>query len=166
MFSGGSGVLPNGSDVKYITDSRGQDPFTSYIDHQTEMFCILATGSTLATIGGSSGLGSNTAEIQNIQLQSMINYDCKRISNAITASVVSKCVKNLFGDKAEVLCRFNFIEDDNTSIEQYLNYAKICKDMGMTVDIQKLKELTKLSFINELEKDVWTPQRNESEVSE
>lgn len=32
------------------------------------------------------------------------------------------------------------------------------KNMGLKVDVQKLKELTKLSFISEEEADLWTPE--------
>lgn len=42
--------------------------------------------------------------------------------------------------------------------------AKSAADMGINIDIQKLKELTKLSFISEEEADLWTPDRKEAEV--
>ena len=41
--------------------------------------------------------------------------------------------------------------------------AKQVKDMGIKVDVQKLKELTKLSFISEEEADLWTPERKEEQ---
>ena len=41
--------------------------------------------------------------------------------------------------------------------------AKAAKDMGLKIDIQKLKELTKLSFISEEEADLWTPERKEEQ---
>ena len=42
--------------------------------------------------------------------------------------------------------------------------AQIAKNMGMEIDVEKLKELTKLSFISEEEADLWTPDRKEAEV--
>lgn len=57
-----------------------------------EMISILATGGTLMTIGGSAGLGSDLARVQQESFNSLVNQDCKRIANAITNSVISKCV--------------------------------------------------------------------------
>lgn len=44
------------------------------------------------TIGGSAGLGSDLARVQQESFNSLVNQDCKRIANAITNSVISKCV--------------------------------------------------------------------------
>lgn len=63
IVEGGSGVLPAGSSVHQLTAARGQDPFSEYIRHQMEIISILATGGTLGTVGGSTGLGSNLAEV-------------------------------------------------------------------------------------------------------
>ena len=42
--------------------------------------------------------------------------------------------------------------------------AKQVKDMGIKVDVQKLKEITNLPFISEEEADLWTPERKEEDV--
>ena len=110
IFEGGSGVLPSGSQVEAMTDARGQDPFSEYIRHQMEMISILAIGGSLNTIGGSTGLGSDLASQQNEQFQSLINQDCKKISNAISETIVIKVVKHIFGN-VDCKVRFTFIED-------------------------------------------------------
>lgn len=73
IFEGGSGVLPPGSSVSELTAARGQDPFSSYVRHQMEMVCLIALGGSLNTIGGSTGLGSNLAEVQDNAFQSLVN---------------------------------------------------------------------------------------------
>ena len=55
--------MPNGADVNVLDSARGQDPFSNYVQHQMEMVSILATGGTLMTIGGSTGLGSDLARV-------------------------------------------------------------------------------------------------------
>lgn len=65
LFEGGSGVLPSGAQVQQLTAARGQDPFSAYCDHQMETIVLLALGEKLTTLGGSTGLGSNLAEIQS-----------------------------------------------------------------------------------------------------
>lgn len=158
IMEGGSGAMPAGTNVTQLDGARGQDPFTSYIEHQMAMISILATGGTLATIGGSSGLGSNVADVQNDQFQSLVTYDCKRIANTLSEVAVAKVCQFL---KQEQLCRFEFIEDEDTTPEQYISMAKQLKDLGCKIDLQKLKELTKLSFISEEEDGIWQPELQE-----
>lgn len=162
IFEGGSGSLPYGSKVDVLTAARSQDPFSEFINHQMEQFSILATGGTLATLGGSTGLGSNLADVQNSQFQSLVNYDCKRLQNAMQV-VVDKCVKNVYGSNAESKVRFEFVEADEVKPLEYLELAQKARDLGLKVDVQKLRDLTGLTFIAEEEKDLWTPSLTEAE---
>lgn len=155
IFEGGSGVLPSGAQVNQLTAARGQDPFSAFCEHQQETIVLLALGEKLTTLGGSTGLGSNLAEIQSQEFNDLVSYDCKRIANSMTRCTVSKCAKKLGYSK--VLCKFEFVETDKNSPKDYLELARTAKDMGLKIDVQKLKELTKLSFLSDEESSVWTP---------
>jgi phage gp29-like protein len=154
IFEGGSGTLPYDAKVNVLDSARGQDPFTSYIQHQMEMISILATGGTLMTIGGSTGLGSDLARVQQESFNSLVNQDCRRLANAMTDSVVSKVVHRLFPGKG-LLCRFDFVEDDEYSAQDYLDMALKLNQIGVKLDSAKLKEATKLAFIQDVEE--WSP---------
>ena len=155
IFEGGSGTLPYDAKVNVLDSARGQDPFTSYIQHQMEMISILATGGTLMTIGGSTGLGSDLARVQQESFNSLVNQDCRRLANAMTDSVVSKVVQKLFPGKG-LLCRFDFVEDDEYSAQDYLDMALKLNQLGVKLDSAKLKEATKLAFIQDVEE--WSPE--------
>lgn len=114
-----------------------------------EMISILATGGTLMTIGGSTGLGSDLARVQQESFNSIVNQDCKLISNAMTSIVVNKCVQHLFGYGTENLVRFTFVEDDEYSANDYIDMAVKLNALGVKLDASKLKELTKLAFIDD-----------------
>ena len=159
IFEGGSGTLPYDAKVNVLDSARGQDPFTSYIQHQMEMISILATGGTLMTIGGSTGLGSDLARVQQESFNSLVNQDCRRLSNAVTDSVVSKVVQRLFPGKG-LLCRFDFVEDDEYSAQDYLDMALKLNQLGVKLDAAKIKEATKLAFIQDVEE--WSPAREET----
>ena len=156
IFEGGSGTLPNGAKVNILDSARGQDPFSSYVQHQMEMISILATGGTLMTIGGSTGLGSDLARVQQESFNSIVNQDCKRISNAFTDIVVTKCVKQLFGRNVKKLCRFTFVEDNEYNANDYLEMANKLHALGVKIDTKKLKEMTKLQFIDDTDVE-WKP---------
>lgn len=161
IFEGGSGCLPNGANVNVLDSARGQDPFSNYVQHQMEMVSILATGGTLMTIGGSTGLGSDLARVQQESFNSIVNQDCKRISNAFSDNIVPKCVKRLFGNSAKTLCRFVFVEDDEYSANDYLDMANKLVSLGVKIDASKLKEVTKLDFIDDSVVE-WTPTQEET----
>lgn len=59
--------------------------------------------------------------------------------------------------------RFEFVEANETKPMEYLELAQKARDLGLKVDIQKLKELTGLTFIAEEEKDLWTPSIDDAE---
>lgn len=160
IFEGGSGTLPYDAKINVLDSARGEDPFTSYIQHQMEMISILATGGTLLTIGGSTGLGSDLARVQQEQFESLINQDCKRIANAFSNSIVPKCVAHLFGDGTECKCRFTYIEDAEYGPDEYLGFAEKINALGMKIDVGEFKKLTKLPFI--LEEEVWKPSEKDA----
>ncbi len=95
--NGASGVLPNGSDVKELVEGRGQDPFSEFVKHQEEVICILAVGGALNTLGGATGLGSNLADKQDSQFQSLVSLDAKKIQNTINNVAVEKVCRKILG---------------------------------------------------------------------
>ena len=160
IFEGGSGVLPSGSSVQELTAARGQDPFSSYVRHQMEMVCLIALGGSLNTIGGATGLGSNLADMQDNAFQSLVNQDCKKIANAMSEIVVRRCAEQL--GYSEVSCRFEFVETDEFEAKDYVELAEKLHNMGVKIDGKRLKELTKLDFIDDSE-TTWTPGGEETE---
>lgn len=163
LFEGGSGVLPPGAEVESLTDARGQDPFSKFIEHQTEMIVMLACGSTLGTLPNATGLGSGLAELQDSTFQSIVNYDCKKISNSINGCLIKKITKAIGYNK--VLCKFEYIENETTTPLEYIEMAKAAKDLGLAIDAKALSNVTGLPFIkDELEKtaekeaDEWSVQ--------
>lgn len=119
-----------------------------------EMVCLIALGGSLNTIGGSTGLGSNLAEVQDNAFQSLVNQDCKKIANALSEVVVKRCCEKL--GYSETACRFEFIEADEFEAKDYVELAEKLQKIGVKIDSKKLKELTKLEFIDD-SSDTWTP---------
>ena len=74
----------------------------------------------------------------------------------MTRCAVAKCVRNALGTD-EVMCRFVFTEEDNVTPEKYIELANSLKNMGVTIDIAKLKEITGLAFISDEQSSVWQP---------
>lgn len=157
IFNGGSGVLTDNATVQELTSARGQDPFTAFCEHQMRMIAILATGSTgvvLGDVGG--GIGSELIEKQEQAYQTLVTLDCKKIANAINSTIVSNIVKHYLG-KQEIACKFQYVENEKTTPMEYLTMAQTLQGMGISIDVEKLKEITKLPFISDKIDDVWKP---------
>ena len=139
---------------------RGQDPFSEFVKHQEETICVLAIGGSLNTLGGSTGLGSNLAEKQDEQFQSIINLDAKKIQNTVNAVAVEKVCRSMGQQR---LCRFQFTEQDDTTPQEYIDLALKARDLGAAIDLAKLKEMTHLGFISlpsgnqTAEVEAWSP---------
>lgn len=159
LYLGGSGVLPPGSKIDLLTQGRDQDPFSIFCQHQMEVIALLALGEKLTLLGGSTGLGSNLAEIQNDEFQSLVNYDAKRISNSLTRCAVKKCVRHIFGKNVDVKCRFSFVQSDDIDQMKYIEMSERLHNIGIPIDVTKLKEITGLQMIADNISDVWTPNK-------
>ena len=73
----------------------------------------------------------------------MITYDCKRISNTLSEVAVKKVCDYLNQNQ---MCRFELIEEEDTTVEQYIEMAGKLKELGVKIDVQKLKQLVKIGF--------------------
>ena len=74
--------------------------------------------------------------------------------------VVKKCAQQL--GYSDVACRFEFVEADEFAAKDYVELAEKLHSMGVKIDGKKLKELTKLDFIDDSE-TTWTPGNDAKE---
>ena len=155
IMNGGSGVLPSGAKVDELTAARGQDPFSAFCQHQMEVIAILATGGTLNTIGGATGLGSNLADVQNEQFNKLVRKDIRKIEKAMT-KVVGVVARGL-GLNPEGL-RFNFVSDEDDT-KEVLEVAEKMKGLGLTIDIEKMRKYIKYDIMSDAQKDLWMPEQ-------
>ena len=158
-MNGGSGVLPSGAKVDELTDARRQDPFSTFCQHQMEMIAILATGGTLNTIGGATGLGSNLAEVQNDQFNKLVRKDIRKIEKAMT-KVVGVVAKGLGLDPTGL--RFNFVSDEDDT-KEVLEVADKMKGLGLTIDVEKMRKYIKYDIMSDVQKELWTPDSANAE---
>ncbi len=118
-----------------------------------EMIAILSTGGTLNTLGGSTGLGSNLADVQNEQFLKLVKKDMRQIEAAMTKVVKLVAMKS--GLNAEGL-RFKFSTDED-STRDVLDTAKAMKELGIGIDVQKMKKYVKYDIFSDEQKDLWMP---------
>ena len=59
-------------------------------------------------------------------------------------------------------CRFEFVESDEFEAKDYVELAEKLQKIGVKIDNKKLKELTKLDFIDDSDM-TWTPSNSTEE---
>ena len=74
--------------------------------------------------------------------------------------VVRRCAEHLGYSRVE--CRFEFVESDEFEAKDYVELAEKLQSMGVKIDSKKLKELTKLDFIDDSDM-TWTPGNDAKE---
>lgn len=74
--------------------------------------------------------------------------------------VIKRCAEQL--GYSNVACRFEFVESDEFAAKDYVELAEKLQKIGVKIDSKKLKELTKLDFIDDSDM-TWTPGNHATE---
>lgn len=80
----------------------------------------------------------------------------------MSETVVKRCAEQL--GYASTSCRFEFIEADEFEARDYVELAEKLQSMGVKIDSKKLKEVTKLDFIDDSDVS-WTPSTDVKEMN-
>lgn len=73
----------------------------------------------------------------------------------MNAVVMRKCAEHLGQD---LLCKFKFVEDDVTTIDQHIDRAIKLKQLGATIDLQQLRETIGGNYIKSDLDEAWQPE--------
>lgn len=61
--------------------------------------------------------------------------------------------------------RFNFVSDEDDT-KEVLEIADKMKQLGMAIDLEKMRKYIKYDIISDKEKTIWTPTTEESDNNE
>ena len=92
----------------------------------------------------------------------MIEWDCKRIANALTETAVRRCAEFLGYDF--IPCRFTFYVEDEKNKTEYVDLLTKLTDAGIKIDLDEFKRVSGLTFIKTDEE--WTPPKAEEKNEE
>lgn len=140
IFEGGSGVVGYGTKVTMPSvTARGQDPFEPYLTWIDEQVVLLATGSTLGSLTGATGLGSGVAEVQEDTFDKIVARDGTRIAGAINKTITKDALDIGFPGKKH-LAFFDFNFDSPAPASEVMDMAVKARAAGFTMDEDELSE--------------------------
>ena len=145
-------ALPNGGSVTTVgTESRGQDPFSQFLEHQEKQIVLMATGGTLTSLA-QADTGSLAGGAQMDVWQQIVARDVMVISAAINRALVRPFLETAFPGKP-VAAEFKIETVEKPSKKETAELAATLRSAGYTIDQSELEEAVGFK----LEKDA-TPQ--------
>lgn len=138
---GGSGILPNGSQVVYGTEARSVCPFTDFIRFQQQQIYTVGIGRVQSGETDAANLGGNAAGVVESSFQRIVRRDARRIARAVNDAVTSKILARLFPGRP-VLAQFAWDTETKRTSREVLEDAGIARNAGLQIDLDQLQELT------------------------
>ena len=138
---GGSGILPNASQIVYGTEARSVCPFTDFIRFQQQQIYTIGIGRVQSGETDGTNLGGNAAGVVEAGFQRIVRRDARRIARAINDAVTSKILARLFPGRP-VLAQFAWDTETKRTSRQVLDDAVAAKNAGLEIDIEQMREMT------------------------
>ena len=153
---GGSGILPNASQIVYGTEARSVCPFTDFIRFQQQQIYTVGIGRVQSGETDGANLGGNAAGVVEAGFQRIVRRDARRIARAINDAVTAKILARLFPGRP-VLAQFAWDTETKRTSRQVLDDAVAAKNAGLEIDIEQMQEMTGYILSKAPEKPVQGP---------
>ena len=138
---GGSGILPNGSQIVYGTEARAVCPFTDFIRFQQQQIYTVGLGRVQSGDNAGENLGGNAAGVVDGAFRRIVRRDARRIARAINDGVTAKILARLFPGRP-ALAQFAWDTDEKRTGREVLEDAGLARNAGLAIDLDQLRELT------------------------
>lgn len=138
---GGSGILPNASQVVYGTEARSVCPFTDFIRFQQQQIYTVGIGRVQSGETDAANLGGNAAGVVESSFQRLVRRDARRIARAINDAVTAKILARRFPGRP-VLAQFAWDTETKRTSREVLEDAAVARNAGLQIDLDQLQELT------------------------
>ena len=138
---GGSGILPNGSQIVYGTEARAVCPFTDFIRFQQQQIYTVGLGRVQSGDNAGENLGGNAAGVVDGAFRRIVRRDARRIARAINDGVTARILARLFPGRP-ALAQFAWDTDEKRTGREVLDDAVLARNAGLAIDLDQLRELT------------------------
>lgn len=138
-------ALPSGGTVTTVgTESRGQDPFSNFIEHQEKLIVLMATGGTLTSLA-QADTGSLAGGAQMDVWREIVRRDVSAISAVVNRALVRPFLEQKFPG-AEIACEFKIEASEKPGKKETAELAATLKNAGYTINQSELEEAVGFSL--------------------
>ena len=138
---GGSGILPNGSQVTYGSEARAVCPFPEFIRFQQQQIYAVGMGRVQSGENQGDNLGGNAAGVVDSALRRIVRRDARRIARAVNDCVTRKVLARLFPGRP-ALAQFAWDTEAKRTGREALEDAGLARNAGLAIDRGQLEEMT------------------------
>lgn len=138
--NGSSVAYPSGTSISRAETSRGQDPFTAFIEHQEKLIVLMATGGTLTSLA-QADTGSLAGGAQMDVWEQIVQRDGVVISAALNRDLFIPFLRERFPGEP-IMAHFEIGKEDEPSATEAAELAEKLKTAGWRVDQSQLEEQT------------------------
>ena len=138
--NGSSVAYPSGTEISRAETSRGQDPFTAFIEHQEKLIVLMATGGTLTSLA-QADTGSLAGGAQMDVWEQIVQRDGVVISAALNRDLFIPFLRERFPGEP-IMAHFEIGKEDEPSATEAADLAGKLKVAGWRVDQSQLEEQT------------------------
>ena len=142
--NGSSVAYPSGTSISRAETSRGQDPFTAFIEHQEKLIVLMATGGTLTSLA-QADTGSLAGGAQMDVWEQIVQRDGVVISAALNRDLFIPFLREAFPGEP-VMAHFEIGKEDEPSATEAADLPGKLKVAGWRVDQSQLEEQTGLKL--------------------
>jgi len=140
-------VWPSGTQTSRAEGSRGQDPFTAFIEHQEKLIVLSATGGTLTSLA-QADTGALAGGAQMDVWEQIVSRDALVIADAIERGMMRHFLAQTFPNQPMAV-NFELGRDKKQTPNEAAELAGKIKAAGYTVDQSELEEATGFTLIKE-----------------
>jgi len=140
-------VWPNGTITSRAEGSRGQDPFTSFIEHQEKLIVLSATGGTLTSLA-QSDTGALAGGAQMDVWEQIVSRDSIVIADAIERGMLRHFLEETFPGQPACV-NFTLGTDRKMTPVEVAELAVKIKSAGYVIDQGELEEATGFTLVKD-----------------
>ena len=131
---------PAGSQISRAEGSRGQDPFSAFLEHQEKLVVLMATGGTLTSLA-EADTGSLAGGAQMDVWTQIVARDGVAVSAKLNRALFAPFLREAFPGRP-VLARLELGREDEPTAAEAADMAVKLRGAGYRVDQSQLEEAT------------------------
>jgi phage gp29-like protein len=166
VAEGGSGYLPNGSDVKFADAPRGSQPFQARLEWLDRQLVLAGTGGLLTMLSMPQGIGAGSTGAHEEAFRTIARSEARKISELFQRRLDRSILdaSGFFGKTA--FAYFTICARESTDPGTILDHAAKARSAGLTVDPAEISDKTgyTLSAAPAPEPNL-TPSRQDAEAA-
>lgn len=142
ISKGGSGYLPNTSQVLFSDNQRGPIPFEAHMRFLSEKIVLAGTGGKLTMLAEATGIGPGATPAHQEAFDSLARRDARVISELFQESIDARVLEELFPGKP-VLAYFELAANEEPDVGEVIDQLVKLSSVDLRrFDIDDISERT------------------------